>query len=171
MPRLRDRGELLRDEYVMPYLIDGNNVMAQVVGWHRNKPAARKKLIVDLAAFVAKHHVRVQVVFDGIPDEEFPEGRKYKSVLVRYARQGSDADSRIKEMIRRSSYRRDLVVVSSDRDLISFAGKQGTKVMPSGKFREMLEETKSAGLTREKVGMGDPIDVDDWLDFFGKSGN
>lgn len=155
----------------MPYLIDGNNVMAQVVGWHRNKPAARKKLILDLARFVAVHRVRTQVVFDGIPDEEFPEGRTYKSVRILYARHGSDADTRIKEMIRRSSYKRDLVVVSSDRELISYAGKQGTKVMASGAFREMLEAAKASGLSEDKAGTGDPVNVEEWLDFFNRSGN
>ena len=37
----------------MPYLVDGNNVMAQTVGWHRDRAAARKRLIRDLARFHA----------------------------------------------------------------------------------------------------------------------
>jgi len=155
----------------MPYLIDGNNVMAQTVGWHRNRTRARKGLIRDLAGFIAAHRVRVQVVFDGQPDEEFPEGTRYKSVEILYARHGSDADSRIKEIIRRASYKRDMIVVSSDRELASFANRQGTRVMASGRFRSMLDEAGMTDRSKAKVGVGEPVDVDEWLEFFNKPEN
>ncbi len=155
----------------MPYLIDGNNVMAQTIGWHRNKAGARKRLIRELAGFVAVHRVRVQVVFDGLPDEEYPEGTKYRSVKILYARRGSDADSRIKEIIRKSSYKRDMIVVSSDRDLMSFANGQGTRVMASGQFRRMLEDARMTEPSKAKVGVGEPVNIDEWLEFFGKSEN
>ena len=153
----------------MPYLIDGNNVMAQTIGWHRNKAGARKRLIRELAGFVAVHRVRVQVVFDGRPDEEFPEGTKYRSVRVLYARQGSDADSRIKEIIRKSSYKRDMIVVSSDRELVSFANRKGTKVITSGKFRKMLDEATVTNRSKAEVGVGEPVDIDDWIEFFNRT--
>jgi predicted RNA-binding protein with PIN domain len=155
----------------MPYVVDGNNVMAQRIGWHRDKVGARRQLIRDLAGFVAIHRARVQVVFDGIPDEEFPEGTKCKSVRVLYARLGSDADTRIKEMISRSSYKRDMVVVSSDKELVSFANRHGAKVMASGKFRKLLEDAGTARLSKEKAGTGEPINVDEWLEFFRESKN
>jgi predicted RNA-binding protein with PIN domain len=155
----------------MPYVVDGNNVMAQRIGWRRDKVGARRQLIRDLAGFVAIHRARVQVVFDGIPDEEFPEGTKYKSVRVLYARLGSDADTRIKEMISRSSYKRDMVVVSSDKELVSFANRHGAKVMASGKFRKLLEDAGTARLSKEKAGTGEPINVDEWLEFFRESKN
>ncbi len=84
----------------MHYLVDGNNVMAQTVGWHKDKRAARKSLIRDLSRFIAVHRAKIKVVFDGRPDEEFPDGTKYRSVQILYARYGSDADSRIKEIVR-----------------------------------------------------------------------
>ena len=155
----------------MPYLIDGNNVMARTRGWHRNRAGARKRLIHELAGFVAAHRVRVQVVFDGFPDEEFPEGTTYRSVKVLYAGHGSDADTRIKDMIRRSSYKRDMVVVSSDREVMSFADRQGTRVMPSGRFRRMLDEAKAAGGSKAQVGVEEPVNIDEWLEYFGRSEN
>ncbi|MEJ2717133.1 MAG: NYN domain-containing protein [Deltaproteobacteria bacterium] len=115
----------------MPYLVDGNNVMAQTVGWHRDRAAARKRLIRDLARFVAIRKVKVRVVFDGSPDDEFPEGRKYKSVLVLYAKQGSDADSRIKGLVDKSTNKRDITVVSSDKALGSYVAGRGAKVLTS----------------------------------------
>jgi uncharacterized protein len=152
----------------MPYLVDGNNVMAQTVGWHKDRSAARKKLVRDLAAFVAAHRVGLKVVFDGVPDEQFPEGSKYKSVQVMYARPGSDADSRILDLVEKSSSRRDLIVVTSDKALGSRAQQKGARVIQSGKFRTALEE--ASRLEKEKPGEQDPVDLVEWLDFFGREG-
>jgi predicted RNA-binding protein with PIN domain len=153
----------------MPYLVDGNNVMAQTAGWHRDKAAARRRLIHAIARFIAVQKVKVRVVFDGVPDDEFPEGLKFKSVHILYARLGSDADSRIKEIVRRSSYKRDLIVVSSDRDLASYVKSRGAKVISSGKFRALLEDAAKTGIPADKAG-AQAIDVDEWLDYFNKPG-
>jgi len=153
----------------MPYIVDGNNVMAQTVGWHRDKAAARRRLIHDLVRFVALQRVKLKVVFDGAPDEEFPEGRKFKGVHILYARPGSDADSRIKELVSKASYKRDLVAVSSDRALASFIQHQGARVISSGRFRGLLAECLKQGSSREKSGQGDRVDVEEWLEFFKKS--
>ena len=69
----------------MPYVVDGNNVMAQTVGWHRDRAGARRRLIYDLVRFIAVQRVKLNVVFDGAPDDEFPEGRIYKGVRILYA--------------------------------------------------------------------------------------
>ncbi len=152
----------------MPYLVDGNNVMALTVGWHRDKAAARRRLIHDLAAFVAVHRTKVKVVFDGAPDVEFPDGCKFKSVHIRYAKSGSDADSRIKELVKKSSYKRDLILVSSDRALASHARAQIGKVISAGEFRKMLDEAaRIAGVT-DKSGREQQVNVNEWLEFFDK---
>ncbi len=154
----------------MPYVVDGNNVMAQTVGWHSDKAGARRRLIHELARFVAVQRVKLTVVFDGAPDMEFPDGTKYKGVHILYARARSDADSRIKELVGKASYKRDLVAVSSDRELASFIQHQGARVISSGKFRGLLEECSKRANSMEKSGQGDRVDVEEWLEFFKKSG-
>src|SRR5688572_22800992 len=47
------------------YLVDGNNVMAQRVGWHRNKRAAAERLVRELARLAGAEGRRVVVVYDG----------------------------------------------------------------------------------------------------------
>lgn len=149
---------------MMPYLVDGNNVMAQTGGWHTDKAGARRRLIHRLAGFLATRKMKVKVVFDGSPDNDFPEGTKYKSVHVLYARPGSDADTRIQELIRKSSKKRDLILVTSDRALAAFARRQGARVISSGQFRKMLEEALVADV--EKPVPDEPVSVEDWLDYF-----
>jgi len=150
----------------MPYVVDGNNVMAQSVGWHRDKAGARRRLIHDLVRFIAVRRVKLKVVFDGAPDEEFPEGLKYKGVHILYARPGSDADSRIMDLVGKSSHKRDLIVVSSDKALVSFANHQGARTISSGKFRRLLEDTAKAAGSMEKSGREESVDVEEWLEFF-----
>ncbi|MBI4963526.1 MAG: NYN domain-containing protein [Desulfomonile tiedjei] len=151
----------------MPYLIDGNNVMAQTIGWHKDKVAARRNLIHSLAKFLAVRKAKVTVVFDGPQDAEFPEGSKYKSVKILYAHPGSDADSRIKDLVKKSTNKRDLILVSSDKALGGFVAHQGARVMPSGQFRKLLEE--AAAMSPTKPMQTEHIDIDDWLDFFKRS--
>ena len=148
----------------MPYLVDGNNVMAQNIGWHRDKAGARHKLIRDLVGFVAVTRTKLRVVFDGSPDDQFPEGIRFKGVQVLYARTGSDADSRILELVRKATYKRDLIVVTSDKPLGSKAKHYGAQVISSGSLRQMIQEIKETG--PEKPDDVTNIDVDEWLDYF-----
>lgn len=148
----------------MLYLVDGNNLMAQTPGWHRDRSAAKKRLLLELAVLVSARKVRVRVVFDGAPDDEFPEGCVYRSVRVHYARTGSDADSRIREMVEQSTSPRDMAVVTSDKPLGSRVKQMGVQVILSGTFRRMLQEAATA--KSEKPGDREPIDVAEWLKIF-----
>ena len=52
----------------MSYLVDGNNVMGQRVGWHRDRAGARRRLVDELQRFARRSGDRIEVVFDGVPD-------------------------------------------------------------------------------------------------------
>jgi predicted RNA-binding protein with PIN domain len=118
----------------MSYLVDGNNVMGQRVGWHRDKPRARRELLDDLARFARQRRASVAVVFDGAPDEHFADGARYKGVRVYYAARGSDADERIKNLVEQSRERRTLLVVTSDRALAEYVRRCGAQVVRAGEF-------------------------------------
>lgn len=125
----------------MGYLIDGNNLMGRRVGWHRDKAGARRRLLVDLATFARAARVSLSVVFDGAPDEHFPDGAAYMGVRVFYAARGSDADERIKQMVDVSRERRTLVVVTSDRALADYVRRSGAQVARAGDFQRRMDET------------------------------
>lgn len=147
----------------MPYLVDGTNVMALSVGWHRDKPAARKRLIREAARFVAATRAKVTLVFDGAPDEAFPDGVTHRSVKISYARPGDDADTRIVELVRMSHAKRELIVVTSDRELASRVRQEGCRVMRSGEFRTLLSEVEAGELEKPAAD-----DVNEWLSVFGE---
>ena len=150
----------------MSYLIDGNNVMAQRVGWHRDKPGARRRLLGELARFAREAGVTVEAVFDGAPDDFFPDGSYFMGVRVFYAERGRDADARIKGLVEASRERRTLKVVTSDRALADYVRRCGAEVIRSGEFRRRLdaaaavpEEKKSDGVKESELG--------EWMYYFG----
>ncbi|MDQ3754177.1 MAG: NYN domain-containing protein [Acidobacteriota bacterium] len=159
----------------MSYLIDGNNVMAQRVGWHKDKAGARRRLMNELARFARARGVSVSVVFDGAPDEHFPDGASYLAgVRVFYAARGSNADERIKAMVESSRQRRTLIVVTSDRALADYIRRCGVReVVRSGDFRRRLDETASASPANSSHDSADdrpPLpneETADWLRYFG----
>jgi predicted RNA-binding protein with PIN domain len=150
------------------YVIDGNNVIGGRVGWHRDKPGSRRLLLHDLARLARGKKLRLNVVFDGAPDPQFPDGSSYRGVRIFYARLGSDADSRVVEMVEAERNKKSLVVVTSDRKLTSRVRASGARVMRSGEFRRMLDEI-AENATDQEADMPKIKDdeMSEWLRYFG----
>ncbi len=153
----------------MSYLVDGNNVMGQRVGWHRDKPGARRRLLGELARFAREAGVTVEAVFDGAPDDSFPEGSYFMGVRVFYAERGRDADARIKGLVEASRERRTLKVVTSDRALADYVRRCGARVVRSGEFRKRLDATADAARTPEPDPRGGvkESELGEWMYYFG----
>jgi predicted RNA-binding protein with PIN domain len=158
----------------MSYLVDGNNVMGQRVGWHKDKPKARRALMDELANFCARKRVRVAVVFDGAPEDHFPDGSSYRGVKIFYAARGSNADERIKAMVESARERRTLRVVTSDRALADYVRLCGVgEVVRAGEFRELMESSgaKDSATARDEKREVQADDTAHWLRYFGVDGD
>ncbi|MEO6724577.1 MAG: NYN domain-containing protein [Blastocatellia bacterium] len=151
------------------YLIDGNNVIGQrgkgYESWYQDKPGARRQFLNDLAALAKAKKLRLTVVFDGAPDLSFPDGSSFRGVKVFYARQGSDADTRIVEMAEAERNKKNLLVVTSDRKLTDRVRVCGVRVMRSGEFRKMMDDA-SATVTQSESQIKNE-ETGDWLRYFG----
>jgi predicted RNA-binding protein with PIN domain len=153
----------------MSYLIDGNNVMAQRVGWHRDKPGARRRLLKELARLARASGLTIEAVFDGAPDEFFPDGSSFMGVRVFYAERGSNADERIKALVEASRERRTLKVVTSDRALGDYVRRCGVEVIKSGEFRRRLD-AESVVSEESEPGRSKGVkasEMDEWMYYFG----
>lgn len=154
----------------MSYLVDGNNVMGQRVGWHRDKAGARRRLLSELARHARAAGVSIEVVFDGAPEEHFPDGAYFMGVRVFYAERGSDADERIKRLVEASRERRTLKVVTSDRALAAYVRQCGAQVVRSGEFRRRLDEEagESGARPAPDARSGVPAsELGEWMSYFG----
>ena len=154
----------------MSYLVDGNNVMGQRVGWHRDKPGARRRLLTELARFARAAGVTVDAVFDGAPEDFFPDGSHFMGVCVYYAERGSDADERIKQLVEQSRERRTLIVVTSDRRLADYVRRCGARVVSAGEFRRRLDRTCAEDAAIAEPAPGRDVsakDLGEWMHYFG----
>jgi predicted RNA-binding protein with PIN domain len=118
------------------YLVDGNNVMGQRVGWHRDRPGARRRLVQELTA-LAGAGCEICVVFD--PPDDGDLALSERAISVRFAPDGGTADECILELLAAESKPDDWIVVTSDRDLAARAKALGARILASGKFRRMLD--------------------------------
>jgi predicted RNA-binding protein with PIN domain len=124
--------------------VDGNNVMGQRVGWHRDRAGARRRLLGELSRLARNERLTIEVVFDGAPDEHFPDGSRFMGVRLFYAARGSTADERIKAMVDAARDRRTLVVVTSDRQLADYVRRSGVRVVRAGEFRRRLDAARES---------------------------
>ena len=152
----------------MAYIVDGNNVMGQTPGWHRDKSGARRKLVKQLAEFAHAKKARVTVVFDGEPDRLMPEASARRGVKILYAEKGSNADARIERLVESSPDPRGLVVVTSDRHLAFVVRSRGAAVVRSGEFRKQIEHALTSATPLEDGEQYDVGDVKAWLRYFGE---
>ncbi len=136
------------------YLIDGNNVMGQRIGWHRDKPGAQRRLITELGKLRQQQRVGVTVVFDGRPPDGMTDPATVDGVTVYFAHPGSDADERIielagmelagmelagTELAGDATTRGEILAVTSDRRLRTRLEDLGIETLRSGQFRKLLE--------------------------------
>jgi len=121
-------------------IVDGNNVMGQRVGWHRNKSAAQRQLIDEVKQIALSQNEPHILVFDARPRSTVPDKWNHSLLTVQYARHGSSADELILELVYRRSQDSEVSVVTSDRALTRQVHALGAEVMPSGAFRRMLEQ-------------------------------
>ncbi|MFP5261075.1 MAG: NYN domain-containing protein [Blastocatellia bacterium] len=155
----------------MAYIVDGNNVMGQTPGWHRDKAKARRRLLEQLADFARLKKARVTVVFDGAPDPAAPDGSAFRGVKVLYADRGSDADTRIQRLVESSPDSRGIKVVTSDRRLASSVRSSGAGVIRSGEFRKQVERALASPPPADEGKPFEIRDVASWLRYFGAGAN
>lgn len=152
------------------YLIDGNNLIGQrgrgYENWFQDKPKARRQLLEDLARLASVRKLRLTVVFDGAPDIHFPDGSSFRGIKLFYAQPGSDADTRIIELVERERNRKSLTVVTSDNALAARVRVCGVRVQRSGEFRQWLEEARSAPRQPNEPTVAQQ-EMDEWMRYFG----
>jgi predicted RNA-binding protein with PIN domain len=123
----------------MDYVVDGMNVIgSRADGWWRDRPAARRRLVADLAPLSAAGDA-VTVFFDGRPTASERAGTNDAGVSIRFAPGGRNAaDDAIVDHVASLARPGDVVVVTSDAELSRRVRAHGAGVMGAGAFRDRL---------------------------------
>jgi len=133
-------------EFTMHILIDGYNLIRQSVSLKRferqSLDAGRKALIAWLADYRKRKDHRITVVFDGWESGPAQEERDYDcGISIIYSGRGVKADDVIKRIT--ASTDEEILVVSSDREISSFATRRGKATLSSAEFESIVSRQSS----------------------------
>jgi predicted RNA-binding protein with PIN domain len=157
----------------MGYLIDGNNVLGHIFPGEIRNPRSRYILVSRLLAFQKAKGSRIELVFDGPPDQNLIElHSRRKKFFVHFPRPGQKADDIIKQLVARQTDFRQFFVVTSDRELKDFARAKGAKTLSVKEFasqlKKVLRESRAAAELEKETTTLSPFEIGLWLDTFSK---
>ena len=115
------------------------HAQATVIHISLEDPKARPKLIYIIRKFQENKKNNVTIVFDGMPENGVQREDISEKFCVRYPPAGSSADDEIKRILNGFSYFKDVIVVTSDRELRTYAKKKGAKIINSVEFYFQLK--------------------------------
>jgi len=162
----------------VPYLIDGNNLLGSwggpVSGQDRREEVVRR-----VAAFCRARGARAVLVFDGGPLRAERPAQELGPVSIRVPPRGGDADTVIRALVDDARQPRDLVVVTSDKALYSYAHTRGARVLRAHEWNSLERASTEAapGKGPRRRGPTGPSekpereeDVEGWLEKFSRKG-
>jgi predicted RNA-binding protein with PIN domain len=153
----------------VPYLIDGNNLLGSWGG-----PAVpgdgRHEVVRRVSAFCRAKGARAIIVFDGAPFRPEAADQQLGKVTIRFPGQGRDADSLIREIVDAAARPAELVVVSSDKPVYSYARTRGARVLRAHEWNALAREVPPR--RRKGAANGEKpereTDVEGWLKRFSR---
>lgn len=147
----------------MPYLIDGNNLLGS---WGGRAVGGRDDVLRRVAAFCRARGARAVLVFDGRPMRDELPVQTLGPVELRFPEPGQDADTLIRSIVDRSARPAELIVVTSDKALYSYARTRGAAVLRAHEWNRVERSLRAAPEgAAEKPARED--DVEGWLRRFG----
>ena len=155
----------------MPYIIDGNNLIGCAPDFSLSDPEARSKMISIIKKFQESKNTKVTVVFDGEPQGSELRNPINSKLTVVYPRYGLSADDEIKKILENYQHLKETVLVTTDRELKSFAKEKGAKTINSIEFYFTLKKAfvlhgkKEETLKRVNARVSQN-EVEQWLKIF-----
>ncbi len=151
----------------MPFIIDGHNLIAALPDLDLSDPDDERKLVEILQGFCSRSNRRATVYFDrGVPGGEptIKSGR----VNVRFVPLPRTADDAIRDhLLKLGKEAPNWTVVSSDREVISAAGRAGAVVLHSDAFGQMISTSTNTSVQSEKpMGAMSDEDLAEWEKLF-----
>ena len=157
----------------MPYIIDGNNLIGCSPDISLEDSNSRSEILGIVKKFQKKKKSKIIVVFDGEPDTFSNEENPTEKIVVKYPPIGDSADDEIKRILEGYTYFRDVVLVTSDRELKDVAKKKGARVVNSIEFyyelKRVYRATGRIELKQKRIDteLSDG-EVDQWMKIFDK---
>lgn len=133
----------------MLVIVDGYNVLrsssrtARLEG--ENLRAERRKFIANLRKYQDNRQDKIIVVFDGAQaDTGQPVMENLGGVNIIFSGHGQSADEVIKDIVEHNINPENTIVVSSDRDVVSFVRSRGVSVAGARSLADKLQLLETA---------------------------
>ncbi len=131
----------------MHILIDGYNLIRQSIRLRRferqSLEAGRSALVAWLSEYQSGKNHRITVVFDGWINGPAQEERDYSSgIHILYSSRGVKADDVLKRITAAAD--EEILVVSSDREVSSYAIRRGKATLSSLEFESIVDKFLAA---------------------------
>jgi hypothetical protein len=145
----------------MPYWFDGNNLIGRSAAAAKSDAGVRKAFLSTLSSLHRSGGGRFLVYFDGDdPDcAAMPPG-----VAVRYSAPYSADDAMLRQL-KEMQHPGEVIIVTNDRLLMTRCRDKGAKTLTWQEFTSKME-ARSAIHPKQNA-QEKPVDVEEWIDFFG----
>ena len=145
----------------MPYWFDGNNLIGRSAAAAKSDAGTRRAFLSALSSLHRSGGGRFLVYFDG---EDPDRAAMPPGVAVRYSAPSS-ADEALLRRLREIEHPAEIIVVTNDRQLMTRCRNEGAKAITWQEFSEKMQAR--AAVRPKKSVPEEPINVDEWIDFFG----
>ena len=150
----------------MPWLLDGNNLLAQSREQNLKDPHGRVRLIRELSEFCRRKDSSAIVVFDGEPDPLVPGRDIFLGPLrVVFSGRGREADSIILDLLAHTADPAGVTVVTSDRSLSDRARHARARTLRSHQFRALLRQLAIEAPPSREDNLTES-EIEEWMKFF-----
>lgn len=146
------------------YIVDGNNLIGRMSDLRslqqKDKQASREKLAVVLERYFIRKKAKVTLHFDGFANDPI----KISRIKIAYS-ENRTADERIKNQIETSKNPKNLILISSDNNLQSFAKVCACSIIKSEDFVKQLYSSQDNNEEKERIASID--DPEEFKKLFG----
>ena len=145
------------------YIIDGNNLIGKEKSLShlqkKDKRQSREKLAFMLSRYFSKKKTSVSLHYDGFEKEAI------RALNIKIIYSGNkEADDKIKSEIERSKNPRNIVLITSDRNLMEFGKVCSCKVLKSEEFAQQIKQTNE---DEDQMKTSSNINVEEYKKLFG----
>jgi predicted RNA-binding protein with PIN domain len=150
---------------VMPYLIDGHNLIPKL-GLRLDSPDDELELIAILQEYSRLSRRGSEVYFDGAPAGQAGM-KKFGAVTAHFVRLGTTADSAIRARLKKlARAARNWIVVSSDHEVQNAASAAHAAVASSEEFAGQLKRLQHSARKPKGERELSSEEVDEWIKLF-----
>jgi predicted RNA-binding protein with PIN domain len=158
----------------MPYLIDGHNLIPKLPHGNLQSMDDEIELIQKLQTFCQRTGKKIEVYFDQAPAGQ-ARSQRYGNVKAHFIRQGRTADAAMISRLRAlGKDAQNWTIVTSDRQIASFARSVHAKVLTSDRFVSLMlsqASTEGSGPEESSDLQLSSEEVDRWMAIFGEDGD